>query len=151
MMRALAFLVLLLCTACTLQHVPPDSAPNPRVRVADRDIAWIMDTVPIVRFNPPYVYAVIRMQAEQCSGLTREGWPRLYVAPINPIPTSMGPAKAIYTSGANAIVFALGYETDPRVVLHELLHYLRGEAKRQHRDAEFGPDSPCARLLNAGA
>lgn len=120
----------LLCLAVTCGTpavvTAPTDHPAPdlrtvRVNIIRRDIAWALDTVPLLKFPPFDHYAVIRLHAERCSGLTREGWPAFYVAPISPMP---GWVLAFYDEDRRAIVFSLGSEMRRETVLHELLHFL---------------------------
>lgn len=95
-----------------------------RAEIIVRETAWIIDSVPILRFNVPFTYGYFRLQVEQCSGKTRDGWPRFYIAPINPMPSPDGPLAAYYDSANDVIVFALGNETNREIIVHELLHFL---------------------------
>lgn len=125
------------CSSCaTLTgQLPPQVVAEKRAEVIERDIAWLGDTIPILRIGVPFMYGYFRLQLEQCSGLTRDGWPRFYQAPINPIMTGDGPSAAFYDPEANVIVFALGTLTDRTVILHEMLHFL---LKPQIPDAPHG-------------
>lgn len=80
------FVVLaLLVLGCTTKEVAaPPSPGDIRAGLIRRDVAFAFDTLPLLRFEPPFIYGAIRLQAERCSGLTREGWPRFYVAATNP-------------------------------------------------------------------
>lgn len=115
----------LLCLAVTTCGQPAvTTAPSPSARRAaylDRDVAFIFDSIPILRFNRPFAYAAIRAAVEHCSGLTREGWPTFYVAPQNPLP---GMVMAFYSEDTQSIVFALGNEVSASTTAHELLHFL---------------------------
>jgi hypothetical protein len=132
-MRILALVLFL--AGCTTVHQPPPG-PNIRQRIAAENIAWYGDSIPIVRFSPPFIYAVWRLQVEGCAGKTRDGWPKFYIAPVNPLGTRV---LALYVHASNSIVFALGEELQDWVVRHELLHFLlNGEGPGQHPVEYFG-------------
>jgi hypothetical protein len=157
-------LLLLFALACQRQVT---TAPNPRDAIVQRDLAWVSDTLPVLRFNTPYSYGALRVQAEQCSGRTRAGWPRFYVASISPFP---GMLLAFFEDDPDdpddRIVFALGYETDDFTVVHELLHWLlapvvspKWDKQRESYEAfivrvhpaeYFGKSGRCAHLLYPG-
>lgn len=158
----------LLCLAIACGPTPVTTAPtgNPapnlhqrRVEILHRDVAWAMDTIMLMRFAPFDGYAVVRVQIERCSGLTRAGWPTFYVAPISPLP---GHVLGFYDEKRQAIVFALGNEIRAATVGHELLHWLlaphipsaRGEYEtyheyqsRVHPDSVFGTSGKCGAVL----
>jgi hypothetical protein len=92
-----------------------------RAEILLRDIGWVHDSIPLLRFDPPHQYHFLRAQVELCSGIHRDGWPRLYVAPINVLPGGHG---GFYASDSDVIVFALGYEAYEWPVRHELLHFV---------------------------
>jgi hypothetical protein len=121
-MRRLAFLLLLAVLSC--HRIPPQLAPASQAveRVLARDIRFIYDSVPIVKFRTPFLYGVFRLQVESCSGRTRDGWPAFYLAPVNPL-NDRGFAAA-YFPDADAIVFGLGSEVNEQIIRHELLHWL---------------------------
>src|SRR5687768_7366503 len=76
------------CFACAGNVQPtvtPTTPTDRRVEILHRDIAWAHDSIPLLRFPTPPGYGALRVQLEFCSGKTREGWPKLYVAPINPL------------------------------------------------------------------
>lgn len=117
--RGLVFSVLLCCRTAA-----PTTAPIPReikARVLSRDILWLWDSLPALRFETPFAYNTLRAQVERCSGLTRADFPRLFVAPVNPMP---GNRAASYSADLNLIVFALGAEVSAPIIRHELLHWL---------------------------
>lgn len=116
---------LLLCCLLLGCHLPDPRVKgvqhDPRPRIAARDLAWANDTIPVLRFNPPFIYGSWKLQVESCSGLSKAGWPRFYVAPVNPIGPGWG---GYYASQSQSIVLALGNEVNPDIVKHELLHWL---------------------------
>lgn len=140
-------------SAATIHTVPPDT----RVRVLERDLAWIGDTIPIVRFNPPFIYGAWRLEMESCTGKHREGWPKFYLAPIAPLPKQRA---AYYEEQSLSVVFALGKETQAAVVKHELGHFLlfpslppapsdTGEIEAwAHPPEYYGPTGACASTIN---
>ena len=128
--------LLLLLVGCTTVHRPPVIGPEAeRARIAKRDIAWFGDTTPIVRFNPPYIYGLWRLEVEACAGRTRDGWPNFYIAPTNPLG---GDKLAMYVYPSNSIVFSLGSEVVPWIVRHELLHFVLNGEGGQHPKEWFG-------------
>jgi hypothetical protein len=145
--RALLYLFVALIGCASAPVITVPTPVEHRARIAGRDIAWLGDTIPIMRFNMPFSYAYLRAEVEICSGLKRDGWPLFFVAPINPIWMQQGPAVAMYIEKSKIIVFALGSETIPAYVRHELLHFLIGATTRGHPEEVFGPDAPCAPLL----
>ena len=162
-MRTVLLLPLLFALACQ-HHVT--TASTPQDAITKRDIGWVMDTLPVLRFNTPFRYGALRVQAEQCTGRTRLGWPRFYVAALSPLP---GMLVAFFEDDPDdpddRIVFALGYETDEATVVHELLHWLlapsiptrkrEGESYeafllRVHPPEYFSRTGRCAHLLYPG-
>lgn len=147
-MRRLAFL-LLLCSACTVQHVPPTvpTLAQQRIAVLSHRIGWLADTVPLLRFNTPYAYGFWRLQVEACSGKTRDGWPRFFVAPIAPLGSDR---LAFYDPEGNVIVFSLGSETQDWVFRHEMLHFLMAPTLKgdPHSDEYFGVNGKCGSLVH---
>lgn len=120
----LCFLPLLMfARACASipQAQAPTTLAQKRAAILAREVAWLDSTTPLIRFETPYMYGALRLQVEQCSKLTRTGWPTFYVAPLNPIGVDSMPSDAFY--GAGKIVFALGEEASPQTVIHELLHW----------------------------
>lgn len=145
-MKRLAFL-LLLCTACTVQHVPPPTLVRQRATILENRLGWLSDTTPLLRFDTPYAYGFWRLQVEACSGHTREGWPRFFVAPIAPLGQDR---LAFYDPEGNVIVFSLGAETQDWVFRHEMLHYLLApeHLKDPHDEAYFGVQGKCGALVH---
>lgn len=143
-------LALCLLCACSVKHVQ-HSPPNPSEQRADilaREIAWIGDNIPVIRFNPPYIYGAWRLEVEACSGKQRAGWPKFYVAPVAPL--APDGRVGFYAHDSNVIVFALGHEAVPWIYRHEILHFLlNGEfsPRNPHPDEYFGPASPCGPLV----
>jgi hypothetical protein len=115
----LKWLAILLLAGCTSMHA--QSLAEKQIDILRRDLAWYGDTIPILRYNPPYAYSIWRETVERCSGLSREGWPRFYVANIDVLPGQRG---AFYAGNHNVVVFALGYEVQPWAFMHEILHFL---------------------------
>lgn len=161
-MRYALLCVLLL--GCTVRQVtPPRTLDAARLQIVKRDVTFVYDSIPTLRFSPPFAYGAIRLQVERCSGLTREGWPRFYIAQDNPLP---GFVLAFYDEDRKAVVFALGNETVPSTVAHELLHYLLAPhipskkrsdesfteyTARVHPDSIFNTDTgKCRMFLNPG-
>lgn len=140
-MRALA---LVLLAGCTVQpYVVPPSVQVQRAQILEREIAWGRDTIPLLRFRVPFVYGAWRIELEQCSGLTREGWPSFYVAPVSPLPGSL---LGYYDEGAKAVVFALGNEARKQTVLHELLHFFLAPTIDPRRQPDETGEERVARL-----
>lgn len=163
MKRALRMTLCLLVAliACATKEVTPTpTARDIRTGIVKRDVAFAFDTIPLLRFPIPYPYGAIRLQVEGCSGLTRDGWPRFYVAALNPLP---GHILAFYREDMNAIVFALGNEVVPETIAHELLHYLlaphirsqpypreapEAYRARVHPDSIYAASGKCGHLLS---
>lgn len=159
-MRYALLCVLLL--GCTVRQVPPSpSMMQSRANVMARDIAW-KDSMPLLKFRPPWEYGAIRLQVEACSGLTRAGWPAFYIAPQNPL---MGNVLAYYDERTQSIVFGLGNENNTGTISHEILHWLLGPyippyrrkdetpdewVRRVHPDSIYAPHGKCGHLLNPG-
>jgi len=155
-MRALFCLLVLGCTAVRVPPLAPTLAER-RAAILNREVAW-MDTLPVLRFSTPYVYGSWRLQVEQCSGLTRNGWPTFYISAIAPLPQKR---DALFAARADAIVFALGQESRPLTVIHELLHWLSESQiapapddeteeemdRRWHPDSLYGPVGKCWHLI----
>lgn len=156
-------LLLLLLLGCTTRTVEPRFSPaQTRADIITRDIAW-KDTLPLLRFNPPFAYGAIRLAVEQCLGRSRDGWPTFYIAAVNPLP---GLVLAFYDENTKSIVFALGNETRESTAAHEFMHWTlapvlspyrrRDETAeawnlRVHPDSLFHPETgKCAHLLNPG-
>lgn len=153
-----------LILGCKAVAVDPRFAPvHTRAEILARDIAWASDTLPLLRFNPPWEYGAIRLRVEQCVGRTRADWPRFYIAPLNPMP---GHVLAFYDEGNQSIVFGLGNEANPGTVAHELLHWLLAPVipphrrhdetveawvERVHPDSIFAPHGRCGHILNPGS
>jgi hypothetical protein len=145
-MRAILYGLVALIGCASLPAQKVSTSQQVRARVAERDLAWLGDSIPLMRFNMPFSYTWLRSQMEECSGLKREGWPTFYLAPINPIWMAQGPAAAMYVHKTNVVVFALGSETVPWIIRHELGHFLLN-GMSGHPEQVFGPESPCAPLL----
>ena len=157
-MKAFALCIALLaCGKPTVDTRPPkqDAAHE----VVRRNVAIIHDSLVILRFAIPFQYGVLRLQVEQCAGVSRDGWPAFYVSAHNPLP---GGFAAFYDERSKSIVFALGNESEPATVAHELLHFVlapqvnpyrqRGESPeafvaRVHPETFFGESGRCAHLL----
>lgn len=130
--------------ACSCQYRRPVVTTGPaRPDILKRDIAWIHDTIPVLRFETPEIYAVVRLNMERCSGLTRAGWPRLYLAPWNPLPYGRA---AFYDPDAEAIVFALSSEANLFIVGHEILHWLLEPTVSPRRINDETPDEFAVRV-----
>lgn len=115
-------LPLLLLLSCTTIHQPPEVGVRARQReIIARDVGFIYDSLPILRFDVPFAYRMLKAQVESCSGLKRDGFPRLYESSQNPLP---GGHLAEYYHDGNVIVFALGSVVVAGIVRHELLHFL---------------------------
>lgn len=143
--------LLALVMSCTSAHVPPQtSVQKARSRIVKDRLAWSNDTIPIVRFDPPNGYRQLRRMVEECSGKKRDGWPLLFIAPVNPLGWNERgfPVLAVTYPQQGATVFALGMEREQFVVAHEMLHWIYWpEVTRDHPASVFGPDAPCAYLL----
>lgn len=123
-MMATRLLALCLLAACSVKHVPapPHSPSERRAAVVMRDVRWIHDTIPILRFEPYFIYFAWKAEMESCSGVKREGMPVFYVAPISPL---AGDGRiGFYAPDSRSVVLSLGYERDAWIVRHEILHYL---------------------------
>lgn len=160
-----AILQAIACAAATHQTDTTPSATT-RTAILVRSIAWANDTIPVVRFNPPWAYGAWRLEIEACSGLHREGWPAFYVAPIAPLPgpDAGHPRAAYYDERSRSIVFALGTEGNASIAKHEILHYLLfpflprvnadtmtvDEAERwAHPTEYYGATGRCAQAINS--
>lgn len=106
-----------------------------QVRIIERDIAFMYDTVPVLRFRAPPVYAMWRAEVEECSGLKREGAPSFWIAPTTLMPNQW---LGMYIRQKRQVVLALGAETVAWIVRHEYLHDLINEPGHP---AEFFGDS----------
>lgn len=138
--------------------VTPDRAAQRRAVLADR-VLWLADTIPIVRFEPPFIYGSWRLELESCSGLRRKDWPKFYLSPVSPLPPRG--SLAFYIAELDAIVFALGTENNASIVRHEMLHFLLeprippkpdGETqeefeRRLHPTEYFGGASRCTGII----
>lgn len=109
---------LLASVACSQQS---DSVVNARRDILLRDIAWLEDSIPLLRFDPPPIYAAWKAQIEKCSGVKRDGWPKFYIAPVLPLPKEW---LGFFAASSQTVVFALGFERQDWTVRHELLHYV---------------------------
>lgn len=128
----------------TIQPTPLETT---RVRVVEDQLGWFDDTIPIVRFRPPFAYGYWRLQVEACAGVTKDGWPKFFMAPISPLRADY--AIGLFASRSNSIIFAFGAETQPWVVRHEILHWLLYPINtKDHPPEHFGPQSPCGSLVN---
>lgn len=119
------------------------------MRAVRNHIAFTRDSIPILRFDPPLFYVWVRASIEECSGRTRE-WPRLYVAPVNPLwyDELKRPVRAVTYPDGGGIVFALGEERSVDVVVHEFKHwhYWPKDTTHLHPAHVFGPTAPCSKL-----
>lgn len=115
------------------------SAPPAPPRRADAvflsQIGRLDDSIPVLRFKPPRIYADWLRQVEACSGRVRTGWPTFYVAPINPLNARY--EVAIYIYDGERIIFALGAETSQQIVSHELLHWILATDYMGQHPAEY--------------
>lgn len=146
-MRVLPWFCLAVVLGC--HSTPPQLSPiqQRQAAIVETRLGWFADTIPIVRFNPPFIYGSWRLRVETCSGLTKSGWPAFFVAPINPLRSDF--AVGIYAPSSQAIVFALGEEDEGWVVAHELLHWLAAPRNtKDHPDDLFGRTSPCGPFVN---
>lgn len=152
MRRRILIVALALCATCTTVRVPQTDLRAARQRIAEDRIGWAVDTVPIVRFDVPFVYHMFKAQVESCSGKHKEGFPALFVAPTAPLPYRY--ALAVYSRENNSIVFALGSEVMPWVIRHELLHWLLAPTDTKDHPSEWFSTDPtigrCAPLLQEG-
>lgn len=133
--RVLVLALLALLGATCARTPIPNVATT--AAILSRDVKWLNDSTPIVRFQTPYIYGFWRLQVEACSGRTREGWPTFYVAPVSPL--LLGgrvTADGVYIKESNSIVFALGQETSRITVSHELLHWLIDDLVAAKPDSE---------------
>lgn len=118
---AIAGAVLLLATCGPAQTV--NTRPTPDLaRMVAENVAVFNGFMPILKFPTPLAYTFLRHQVETCSGLTREGWPTFWVAPL--VLLNSEGAVGLYIRGHRQIIFALGYETVPWAIRHEILHDL---------------------------
>ena len=158
--RFTSITAVLLLAACAKPQ--ENNGPRPArhdSEIVRRNVAFVNDTLPVLAFPTPHVYGAIRVALEQCSGLTREGWPRFYIAALNPLP---GALLGFYDEQTRSVVFALGNENHAGTVAHEILHWLlapiisprRGREEswedfvaRVHPEAYFGESGRCAHLL----
>ena len=75
-----------------------------------KNLLWLYDSVLVLRFNPPDVYNKLLEEVVLCSGITRKGSPRFYIAPIVPLSDAEGYVGYYIGGEHQVIVFALGYE-----------------------------------------
>lgn len=121
-MKVALLLLAVALEACSVKHVEPNTPSQRRADVLGNRIAWIADTVPILRYEPFFIYHAWKAAVEACSGIKRDGMPTFYVAPISPL-ASDG-RIGFYAPDTRTVVLALGYERDQWIVSHEILHYL---------------------------
>lgn len=119
MRRGLLCLALLL--GCRQPVEPPQPHHEARLRIGGERFAWIYDTVPVIRFDPPPIYGLWKQEAEQCTGKSKPGFPRLFLSPFGHVGVS---SLAEYFAHHEAVVFSLGTEAQAWVVRHELIHWL---------------------------
>lgn len=148
-MKTVALLCCLFALSCHLPDPRIKGVPDPgfaaRQRAAARDVAFTHDSLVIMRFDPPMIYASLKYAMERCSGKTKAGWPRFYLANVNPLPPNW---QAYYSSERQSIVLAFGNEAEPSIVMHELLHWLL-DPVNAHPAEYFGAESRCGQVLVA--
>lgn len=158
-----ALLVLVSCAGHIATPAPLPTFAERRSEIAKRDIAWIADTIVIMRFEPFFYWGTIKMEMEVCSGRTRAGWPEFYVASISPLGRDhLGRhIAAWYDKRTQSILFALGSEVFTPYIRHELLHWLLEDLipdappretpdqteARVHPAEYFGSSGRCSHLL----
>jgi hypothetical protein len=139
-MKRLLWLLPLLM-ACTTVHRPPQTdIREAQRRAIDDRVSWLGDSLPVVRFDPPYVYSMFKAQVEACSGVKKDGFPKFYIAPVAPLGSNY--ALAVFVPRQNVVVFALGSEVLPWVVRHELLHWLLAPRDTRDHPPEFFSADP---------
>lgn len=151
-MRRVRMLLALLALPLVTCRAPVESpASSPPAKVLARIVAEnvvVFGATPVLRFTPPPIYTMWRIQVEQCSGLRREGWPTFFVAPTIRLELDAKSfAIGLYRRDGQRIIFALGYEAVDWVVRHELLHWLLdvGPGEESHPEEYF--DTRCGRLV----
>lgn len=142
-MRRAFLLTLFLLASCHQPKTAPEPADHKIKALADR-LGWYSDSLPLLRFDPPPIYALWRAEVEHCSGHERAGWPKLFIAPVEHF---NGTHLAFYVYKQNAIVFALGSESAPWIVRHEILHFLLPPS-HEHDPEYFGEGTRCGALVN---
>lgn len=148
-MRVFLYFLIAVVLGCHsgVKPTPPTPLEQSRIRILDDRAGWFSDTIPIIRFNPPYIYGTWRLEAEACSGLTKPNWPKFYVAPISPLREDW--AVGIYAPRSESIVLALGAESADWVVRHEILHWLAAPRNTKDHPADlFGRESRCGPIVN---
>lgn len=146
-MRIAALLSVLLLLACRQPvHTPPNPLAEARARVLLEQVAFWQDTVPIVKFRPPFAYGYWRLEVETCSGKTREGWPTFYQAATMPLREDG--AWAVYDHTANAVIFGLGVADISWLIRHELLHFLLSPDLGHPPEYFDADEGKCAALVN---
>jgi hypothetical protein len=138
-MKRLAFVSLLFCLSCHTAK-PETGTRAAQQRAAETRIAWIADSIPIVRFDPPFVYHMLKAQVESCSGVHKDGFPAFFIAPIAPLGTHY--EVAVFIRSSNVVVFSLGAENQPWVARHELLHWLLAPRDTKDHPPEFFSKDP---------
>lgn len=135
-MPALFVLLLSALSGCATATVDTAAAVQAtQARVLARDVAFMEDTIPVVRFPPPPIYAMWRAEVEECSGLHRDGGLTFWIAPRVLMPNKW---LGMYVRPKRQAIFALGSETVAWIVRHEILHDL---SDRPGHPPEFFGDS----------
>lgn len=109
---------LLLLATCTPRNQHALAIQATQQRILEADVAFI-DTLPVLRFEAPPVYAMWRAEIAQCSGITRKGAPTFWITQRAVMPNNW---LGMYVRQQRRIVFALGAETVSWIVRHEFLH-----------------------------
>lgn len=119
--RVAVGLMLLAATLAVTCARPVETEPTieRQAQILVRDIAFMHDTMPLLRFDPPPVYAMWMAEVEQCSGLRRDGQPTYWIAPRAVMHNDW---IGMYVRQERRAIFALGAETLAWVVRHEMLH-----------------------------
>lgn len=144
---ALFSLALLLLSCRQPIALPPTTQlQQARARALIEQVAFWQDTVPIVKFPPPFAYGYWRLEVERCSGKTRDGWPAFYQSATMPLREDG--AWAVYDHTVNAVIFGLGVADISWLIRHELLHFLLSPSIG-HPPEYFDRDTgKCGALVN---
>ena len=148
-MKRLLWLVPLLLGCTTIHQPPVVGVEEIQKRKAMSEIAFLDDTLPVVKFRAPFIYHMWLAQVKACTGVEKEGMPALYLAPVAPLGSDFATAR--YYPRKKIIVFSLGAEVEPWIVRHEFLHWLLDpQDTKGHPDEWFSPDPSigrCAALI----